>query len=76
MQSQGGPYAAVQTYLAAKPVFDFLKVPDNVGVSFRPGGHGMFPEDWSALLDFSDQKLLHKPGTRKFDVLPPADQLK
>jgi len=31
-------------------------------------------EDWSALLDFSDQYLLKKGGTKKFDVIPPADQ--
>ncbi len=72
----GRAYAAVQTYLGAKPVYTFLKAEDNVGVYFRPGGHGMMPDDWSALLDFADQKLLKKEGTRKFDILPPADQLK
>ncbi|HVT79859.1 MAG TPA: hypothetical protein VHM90_04320, partial [Phycisphaerae bacterium] len=72
----GRPLAAVKTYEAAKPVFDFLKVPDHVGLSFRPGGHGMQAPDWSALLDFADQKLLKKPGDRKFDVIPPADELK
>jgi len=34
----------------------------------------MTSEDWSALLDFSDQYLLKKGGTKKFDVIPPADQ--
>jgi len=72
----GRPLAAVKTYEAAKPVYEFLKVPDNVGLSFRPGGHGMQAADWSALLDFADQKLLKKPGDRKFDIIPPADQLK
>lgn len=72
----GRPLAAVKTYEAAKPVFDFLQVPDNVGLHFRPGGHGMQAEDWSALLDFADQKLLKKPGTRRFDIIPPAEQLK
>ncbi len=72
----GRPYAAVQTYLAAKPVFSFLKADDSLGLFFRPGGHGMQAPDWSALLDFADQELLRKPGDRKFDTLPPADQLK
>jgi hypothetical protein len=72
----GRAYAAVQTYLAAKPLYTFLKAGDNIGLNFRAGGHGMTAEDWSALLDFADQKLLKKEGTRKFDVLPPADQLK
>jgi hypothetical protein len=72
----GRAYAAAQTYLGAKPVYEFLKAGDNLGLNFRPGGHGMTAEDWSALLDFSDQKLLKKGGTRKFDALPPPDQLK
>ncbi len=72
----GRAYAAVQTYLAAKPTYSFLGVEENLGASFRPGGHGMTAEDWSALLDFADQKLLNKGGSRKFDGLPPADELK
>jgi hypothetical protein len=71
----GRAYAAVQTYLSAKPVYDFLGVPDNLGIHFRPGTHGITAENWSAILDFSDQYLLKKAGTRKFDVLPPKDQL-
>jgi hypothetical protein len=35
----------------------------------------MTSEDWSALLDFADQKLLKKAGTRKFDIIPPADKI-
>jgi hypothetical protein len=72
----GRTYAAVQTYLAAKPVYAFLKAEGSLGVSFRPGGHGMTAEDWSALLDFADQKMMKKAGDQKFDALPPADQLK
>lgn len=70
----GRAYAAVQTYLGAKPVYEFLDAEQNLGVNFRAGGHGMTAEDWSAVLDFADQYLLKKGGTRKFDVLPPADQ--
>jgi hypothetical protein len=70
----GRAFAAVQTYLAAKPVYSFLKVDENVGLNFREGTHGMTSEDWSALMDFADQKLLKKTGTRKFDVIPPADK--
>lgn len=71
----GRAYAAVQTYLGAKPVYEFLDAGENLGLNFRSGGHGMTSEDWSALLDFADQNLLKKGGTRKFDVLPPADKL-
>jgi hypothetical protein len=70
----GRAYAAVQTYLGAKPVYEFLKADENLGMNFRAGGHGMTAEDWSALLDFADQKLLKKEGTRKFNVIPPADK--
>lgn len=66
----GRAYAAVQSYLGAKPVYELLGAPGNLAVNFRPGGHGMNAEDWSALLDFADQHLLKKPGTRRFDLLP------
>jgi hypothetical protein len=71
----GRAYAAVQTYQGAKPVYALLGAEPALGLNFRPGGHGMTSEDWSALLDFADQNLLKKPGTRKFDVIPPAEQL-
>lgn len=71
----GRAYAAVQTYQGAKPVYALLGAEQNLGLSFRPGSHGMTSDDWSALLDFADQNLLKKAGTRKFDVIPPADQL-
>jgi len=71
----GRAYAAVQTYQSAKPVYDFLQVPDNVGLNFREGTHGMTAEDWSALLDFADQNLRKLGGSRKFDTIPPAQDL-
>ncbi len=71
----GRAYAAVQTYLGAKPVYQFLGVEDSLGQFFREGGHGCTSEDWSAILDFADQYLLEKGGSRRFDVLPPEDQL-
>ncbi|MEI9950104.1 MAG: hypothetical protein WDO74_14310 [Pseudomonadota bacterium] len=70
----GRAYAAVQTYLGAKPVYQLLGAEPNLGLHFRAGSHGMTAEDWSALLDFADQYLLQKGGTKKFDVIPPADQ--
>ncbi len=69
----GRAYAAVQSYLGAKPVYELLGAPRNLGFNFRPGGHGMNTEDWSALLDFADQNLLKKPGVRKFDIPPPPE---
>lgn len=72
----GRAYAAVQTYLAAKPVYQFLQAEEYIGVNFREGGHGMTSEDWDALLDFADQKLLKKAGNRRFDIIPPEEKLK
>jgi len=70
----GRAYAAVQTYLGAKPVYELLGADENIGLNFRDGGHGMTAEDWTALLDFADQKLLMKPGTKRFDVIPPKEK--
>lgn len=68
----GRPYAAVQTFLGAQPVYKLFGVNENLGMSFREGGHGMTLQDWNALLDFADQKLLKKPGVRVFNEIPPA----
>jgi hypothetical protein len=70
----GRAYAAVQTYVYAKPVYELLGAEQSLGLNFREGGHGITSEDWSAILDFADQYLLKKGGTRKFDVLPPASK--
>jgi hypothetical protein len=71
----GRAYAAVQTYLGALPVYEFLGAEQNLGVSFREGGHGMTSEDWTNILDFADQYLLKKVGARNFHELPSDDQL-
>lgn len=71
----GRAYAAAQTFVYAQPVYEFLNVDKNIGVHFRPGGHGITSEDWSAILDFADQYLMKKGGSREFDVLPPPHLL-
>ena len=67
--------ALVQSYLAARPVFAFLRVADHLGINFRPGRHLLAPEDWQAILDFSDLHLSNMEVKRRFDLLPPAEQL-
>ena len=64
--------ALEQSYLAAKPVYDLLGVPDHLGLNFRPGGHYLGPLEWKAILDISDQQLRHMEVKRRFDQLPPV----
>jgi hypothetical protein len=63
--------ALVQSYLAAKPVYALLGVTDHLAINFRPGKHMLAPEDWTAILDFSDQQLRKLNVPRRFDQLPP-----
>ncbi len=56
----GRAYAAVQTYLGAKPVYQFLGVDQNLGLHFRAGSHGMTAEDWSAAARFRGPVLDEK----------------
>jgi hypothetical protein len=65
--------ALVQSYLAAKPVYALLGTPDHLGINFRPGKHMLAPEDWTAILDFSDQQLRKLDVKRRFDQLPPPE---
>ena len=67
--------ALAQSYLAAKPVYALLGVPDRLGINFRPGGHLLAAEDWQAILDFSDQQLRGLKIERRFDQLPPSKDL-
>ncbi len=65
--------ALVQSYLAAKPVYALLGVPDHLGINYRPGPHRLAPEDWTAVLDFADQQLRGLDVKRRFDQLPPQE---
>jgi hypothetical protein len=67
--------ALKQCYLAAKPVYEFLGVPEKLGIHFRPGKHNLADEDWQAVLDFADQQLMGKKVDRRFDELPPDELL-
>jgi hypothetical protein len=67
--------ATKQAYLAAKPVYEFLGVPDNLGTHFRPGQHALAPDDWKAILDFADWHLRGVKTDQRFDQFPPDEQL-
>jgi len=65
-----GNQAAVE---AARHVYRFLGVPDNVGVQIRAGGHENLDEDWHAMLDFADLKFFGVSTRRRFDHRWDAD---
>lgn len=67
--------ALAHAWLAAKPVYDLLGAPGHLGIHFRPGKHMLAPEDWKAVLDFSDQQLRGMDIKERFDQLPPWEQL-
>ena len=59
-----------QSFLVAMPAFQFLKVPDRLGVSWADRLHGMVQGDWDALLAFADKYLMGKSVSRRFDEFP------
>ena len=67
--------ALKQSWLGAKPVYEFLGATPNLGIHFRDGGHELAPADWKAILDFADQTLRGVKSGQIFDQFPPADQL-
>ena len=68
--------ALAQSWLAAKPTYQLLGVPEHLGIHFRPGKHLLAPEDWLALLDFSEIHLFNRKIARDFETLPASDQLR
>lgn len=64
------PLGTQLNYLAAQPVFDFLGVPENNALHFRPGEHDHTDADFRALLDFADWKFFGKKPATTFNVLP------
>ena len=66
------PLGTQITYEGARPVFDFLGVPERLGIYFREGRHGQTADDWATLLDFADYTFF---GTmpvsgKQFDQVP------
>jgi hypothetical protein len=67
------PSGTQVTYVASKVVFDFLGAANNTGLHYRHGPHAHNAQDWDALLDFADARLMGKAVETKFDVLPFTD---
>ncbi len=54
-------------YLAAQPVHGAAWRAVSIGIHFRPGRHTLAPEDWTAILDFADQRLRGMDVKQRFD---------
>jgi len=64
------PDALRQAIAAARPAYDLLGASQHLGVHYAAHRHALTDEDWAALLDFSNQQLLGKTVTRRFDQFP------
>jgi len=62
--------AVRQSWLGAEPVYALLAAPEKIGVHYARRAHAITAEDWSTLLDFSEQQLGRKSTTRRFDRFP------
>jgi hypothetical protein len=63
------PMGTQVSYMAARPVFEFLGAGERTGIHFREGKHEQNAEDWEALLDFADLQLFGRKVERRFDKL-------
>jgi len=64
------PLGTQVSFLASREVFDFLGAAGKTGLHYRHGPHEHNLEDFTALLDFADAKLLGKQTSKTFDTLP------
>jgi hypothetical protein len=64
------PRGTQLTHLAAQRVYQFLGAPDRIGIHYRPGGHPMTDQDFTAMLDYADLHWRGKKPSSSFDGLP------
>jgi len=64
------PFGTFLTFEAAKKVYQWLGVENNIKMHWRTGGHDQGIADWTALLDFSDQYFFNKRVKSDFDINP------
>ncbi len=65
--------AADQTFRASRATFDFLGVPDHIGLHFREGKHLFDDDDWRTLLDFADRQFFGRETQTGFTGLISAN---
>ncbi len=64
------PFGTHIAHEAAKKVFRWLGVENNIAMHWRTGGHAQGVIDWLALLDFSDQYFFEEESNSRFDIDP------
>jgi len=63
------PFGTYLTHEAARKVYKWMGVENNIALHWRTGGHEQGIIDWVALLDFSDQYFYHKEVDSRFDIV-------
>jgi hypothetical protein len=63
------PFGTYLTHEAAKKVYMWLGVEDDIAMHWRTGGHAQGVTDWLALLDFSDKYFFKKQVESRFDII-------
>jgi len=63
------PLGTELTHRAAKQVYAWLGVENNIGLHWRVGGHAQMLEDWVALMDFADLYFFKKNNGNEFNRL-------
>ncbi len=64
------PTGTLRTHEAAREVYRFLGVEDQIGIFYREGGHAHNLDDWKVLLDFADWRLGGAEPRRAFWMNP------
>jgi hypothetical protein len=63
------PFGTYLTHEAAKKVYRWLGVENNIALHWRTGGHAQGIIDWLALLDFADKYFYNKEVESRFDII-------
>ena len=63
------PFGTYLTHEAAKIVYQWLGVENNIALHWRTGGHAQGIIDWLALLDFADKYFYNKEVESRFDII-------
>lgn len=64
------PFGTFLTFEAAKRVYQWMGVENNIKMHWRTGGHAQGIIDWLALLDFSDHYFFNKKVKSDLDIVP------